>query len=329
MVDLQRDLILVTGGAGFLGQHVISRLRDIGVPPENLVVVLSEEYDLTREADVVRLYRDMKPDVVIHLAARVGGIGANRENPGLFFYANMAMGLHLIEHARRFGLKKFVQVGTICAYPKFTPVPFREQDLWEGYPEGTNAPYGIAKKALLVMLQAYRQQYGMSGVYLLPVNLYGPGDNFDPNSSHVIPALVRKFCEAKENGQDEVVIWGTGKASREFLYVEDCARAIALATERYDKPDPVNVGAGFEITIRDLAEKIRDIVGFEGRLVWDTSKPDGQPRRCLDTSRAETEFGFRAATHFDEGLRQTIQWWQDVQSRRNGQELVSTESLRP
>jgi GDP-L-fucose synthase len=316
MIDLRHDRILVTGGAGFLGKHLQAALRARGVPEQNLLVPLIEDFDLTREADAARMYREMKPHVVIHLAALVGGIGANRENPGLFFYANMAMGLHLIEHARRIGLKKFVQVGTICAYPKFTPVPFREEDLWNGYPEETNAPYGIAKKALLVMLQAYRQQYGISGVYLLPVNLYGPGDNFDPSTSHVIPALIRKFCEAKEQGKDRVVVWGTGHASREFLYVEDCARAIVLATELYDRPDPVNLGAGFEITICDLAEKIRPLVGFEGKLVWDDTKPDGQPRRCLDTSRATAEFGFRATMPFDEGLRRTIQWWVSSQESK-------------
>jgi GDP-L-fucose synthase len=316
MIDLRHDRILVTGGAGFLGKHLQAVLRARGVPEQNLLVPLIEDFDLTREADVARMYREMKPHVVIHLAALVGGIGANRENPGLFFYANMAMGLHLIEHARRIGLKKFVQVGTICAYPKFTPVPFREEDLWNGYPEETNAPYGIAKKALLVMLQAYRQQYGISGIYLLPVNLYGPGDNFNPNSSHVIPALIRKFCEAREQGKDRVVVWGTGQASREFLYVEDCARAIALAAELYDKPDPVNLGAGFEITIRDLAEKIGQLVGFEGKLVWDDTKPDGQPRRCLDTGRATAEFGFRATMPFDEGLRRTIQWWVSSQGSK-------------
>jgi GDP-L-fucose synthase len=308
-MDLQHDRIVVTGGAGFLGKHLQAALRSRGVPTQNLLVPLVEDFDLTREADVARMYREMKPDVVIHLAALVGGIGANRDNPGLFFHANMAMGLHLIEHARRSGLKKFVQVGTICAYPKFTPVPFREEDLWNGYPEETNAPYGIAKKALLVMLQAYRQQYGMSGIYLLPVNLYGPGDNFDPHTSHVIPALIRKFCEAKEQGKDRVAVWGTGQASREFLYVEDCARAVAAATELYDQPDPVNLGAGFEITIRDLAEKIRRLVGFEGKLLWDGTKPDGQPRRCLDTRRAAAAFGFRATTPLDDGLRRTLEWW--------------------
>jgi GDP-L-fucose synthase len=312
MIDFCKDRILVTGGAGFLGKRLHAELLANGVPRQNILVPLIEDFDLTREADVVRMYREMKPDVVFHLAALVGGIGANRENPGLFFYANMAMGLHLIEHARLVGLKKFVQIGTICAYPKFTPVPFREENLWNGYPEETNAPYGIAKKAMLVMLQAYRQQYGISGVYLLPVNLYGPGDNFDPSSSHVIPSLIRKFCEAKAQGLDHVVIWGTGQASREFLYVDDCARGIVLAARLYDKPDPVNLGAGFEISIRDLTEKIRCLVGFEGKLVWDDTKPDGQPRRYLDTSRAAKEFGFRATMPFDDGLRQTIQWWESV-----------------
>ena len=256
------------------------------------------------------MYAQMSPTVVIHLAAEVGGIGANQENPGRFFYANMAMGLHLIEHARRLRLKKFVQIGTICAYPKFTPVPFKEEDLWNGYPEETNAPYGIAKKALLVMLQGYRQQYGLNGIFLLPVNLYGPGDNFDPKSSHVIPALIRKFVSAKRRGDKQVEVCGTGSPSREFLYVEDCARGIALAVQKYDAPDPVNLGAGFEITIRDLVEKIQTLVGYAGELVWDTSKPDGQPRRCLDTTKAAQLFGFRAEMDFTEGLRRTIDWWE-------------------
>jgi GDP-L-fucose synthase len=309
-MDLAAERIVVTGGAGFLGRHLQGALRAAGVPPENILVPLVEDFDLTLRADVERMYERMRPTVVIHLAAQVGGIGANRENPGRFFYSNLAMGLHLIEQARIVGLKKFVQVGTICAYPKFTPVPFREEDLWSGYPEETNAPYGIAKKALLVMLQAYRQQYELNGVYLLPVNLYGPGDNFDPASSHVIPALIRKFVEAKRRGERQVVVWGTGNASREFLFVEDCARGLALAAERYDGGDPVNLGAGFEITIKDLAEKIRDLVGFSGDLVWDTTKPDGQPRRCLDVTRARERFGFQAQVPFDEGLRKTIDWWQ-------------------
>ncbi len=311
MIDLADERIVVTGGEGFLGRHVQRQLLERGVQPGNLLVPRIEEYDLTREPDVVRMYDDMRPTVVIHLAALVGGIGANRDNPGLFFYANLIMGLHLIEHARVRGLRKFVQVGTICAYPKYTPVPFKEEDLWNGYPEETNAPYGIAKKALLVMLQGYRQQYGLVGIYLLPVNLYGPGDNFDLHTSHVIPALVRKFCHAVDTGAREVVVWGTGSASREFFYVEDAARAIVMATEAYEGPDPVNIGAGFEITIKDLAEKIKSLTGFTGRLVWDHSKPDGQPRRCLDVSRARQLFGFEAQMPFDEGLRRTIQWWRE------------------
>ncbi|MCL2700452.1 MAG: GDP-L-fucose synthase [Phycisphaerae bacterium] len=316
MLDLSKQRIVVTGGAGFLGLNVQAELARAGASPDNILVPTIEEYDLTQEAAVVRMYETMKPTVVIHLAAEVGGIGANRENPGRFFYSNMAMGLHLIEHARRVGLAKFVQIGTICAYPKFTPVPFREDDLWNGYPEETNAPYGVAKKALLVMLQAYRQQYGLNGIFLLPVNLYGPGDNFHPASSHVIPALIRKFVEAQERGAGEVEVWGTGSASREFLYVEDCARGIVLATRLYDGDAPMNLGAGFEITIRDLAVKIQHLVGFTGKLVWDTTKPDGQPRRCLDTVRAKDAFGFEARVGFDDGLAKTIDWWRNVGARR-------------
>jgi GDP-L-fucose synthase len=311
MIELAEKRVVITGGDGFLGRHLQTQLRSCGVPGEHLQIPHQADYDLTREEDVIRMYEEMRPDIVVHLAAQVGGIGANLENPGLFFYANLAMGLHLVEHARRNNVQKFVQIGTICAYPKFTPVPFQETDLWNGYPEETNAPYGIAKKALLVMLQAYRQQYGLRGIYLLPVNLYGPGDNFDLESSHVIPALIRKFDTARQRGDDHVVVWGTGKASREFLYVEDCARAIILATQRYEKPEPVNIGAGSEITIHDLAEKIREMVGFEGWLQWDASRPDGQPRRCLDTQRAAREFGFRAETNLDEGLRATVAWWRE------------------
>ncbi len=308
-MDLAAQRIVVTGGDGFLGRHLQRALLGAGAQKENLLIPLIDDYDLTGEGDVVRMYDQMTPDVVIHLAAQVGGIGANRENPGRFFYANMAMGLHLIEHARRRNIKKFVQIGTICAYPKFTPVPFREEDLWAGYPEETNAPYGIAKKALLVMLQAYRAQYGLNGVYLLPVNLYGPGDNFDPAASHVVPALIRKFSQAVDTGDDEVEVWGTGTASREFLYVEDAARGITLATQNYDAPDPINLGAGLEITIKDLAAKIAQLTGFAGRIKWDTSKPDGQPRRCLDTGRARELFGFVAETPFEQGLKRTIEWW--------------------
>jgi GDP-L-fucose synthase len=309
MLDLSRERIVITGGAGFLGQHIQTYLKDQGVSPGRIFVPLIDDYDLTQAAQVVRMYDQMKPSVVIHLAAEVGGIGANQAQPGRFFYANMAMGLHLIEQGRLCKLKKFVQAGTICAYPKFSPIPFREEDLWKGYPEETNAPYGVAKKALLVMLQSYRQQYGFNGVYLLPVNLYGPGDNFDLQTSHVIPALIRKLHHAVETGADQVKIWGTGAASREFLYVGDAARAIVMATQAYDGPEPVNLGAGFEITIKDLAEKISDQMGFSGELVWDTSKPDGQPRRQLDVSRAKAYFDFVAQMSFDEGLRKTINWW--------------------
>jgi GDP-L-fucose synthase len=274
-ISLAGERIVVTGGAGFLGRYLQKELLDRGLPRENLLVPFINDYDLTRQTDVIRMYADMAPTVVIHLAAEVGGIGANQANPGRFFYANMAMGLHLIEHGRLSGIKKFVQIGTICAYPKFTPVPFREENLWDGFPEETNAPYGIAKKALLVMLQAYRCQYGLNGIYLLPVNLYGPGDNFDLETSHVIPALIRKFCHAVDTGAEEVALWGTGSVSREFLYVKDAARGIVMATESYDGPEPVNLGAGFEITIRELADKIKQLTDFKGRLVWDTSKPDG------------------------------------------------------
>ena len=310
-MDLSQERIVITGGAGFLGRRLQAQLHSGGVSPDNILVPLIEDFDLTKADDVVRMYDEMKPSLVIHLAAEVGGIGANQDNPGRFFYANMAMGLHLIEHARLLGLKKFVQIGTICAYPKFTPVPFKEEDLWNGYPEETNAPYGVAKKALLVMLQSYRQQYGLNGIYLLPVNLYGPGDNFDLRTSHVIPALIRKFVEARDRGDATVEVWGTGSVSREFFYVEDCARGIVLAAQNYDGPEPVNLGAGFEITIKDLAEKIRGLVGFEGELIWDTTKPDGQPRRCLDTSRAKDLFDFEAEVGFDEGLRLTIDWWRE------------------
>lgn len=275
------------------------------------MVPRSAEYDLTTETGVENFYGDMKPDVVLHLAAEVGGIGANRTNPGRYFFANMAMGLHLIEGGRRQGLTKFVQVGTICAYPKFTPVPFVEENLWAGYPEETNAPYGIAKKALLVQIQAYREQYGFPGIYLLPVNLYGPGDNFDLETSHVIPALIRKFCDARDGNLPFVEVWGTGSVSREFLYVDDCAEGLILASEQYEGVEPVNLGTGVEISVADLALRIRDLVGYKGEIRWDSTKPEGQPRRCLDTSKAETFFGFRAKTDLDTGLMRTIQWWEE------------------
>ena len=308
-MDLTQESIVVTGGAGFLGRHVLAQLQSAGVSPANIKVPRRADYDLTEANQVSRMYRDLRPTVVIHLAAEVGGIGANQANPGRFFFANMAMGLHLIEQGRMAGLKKFVQTGTVCAYPKFAPVPFKEADLWNGYPEETNAPYGIAKKSLLVMLQSYRAQYNLNGIFVLPVNLYGPHDNFDLSSSHVIPAHIRKFAEARERGDKTVTLWGTGRVSREFLYVDDCARAIVLATQNYDGPDPVNIGAGFEITIADLAAKIARLTNFSGEITWDSSKPDGQPRRMLDTNRAEKLFGFKASTSLDEGLRKTVDWY--------------------
>ena len=303
-MDIKNKKIIVTGGAGFLGKYVVEKLKKRGC--SDIFVPKIEEYDLRDLNATIKMYKLAKADIVIHLAAVVGGIGANRENPGSFFYDNLIMGIQLMEQARLNDIEKFVAIGTICAYPKFTPVPFKEEDIWNGYPEETNAPYGLAKKMLLVQSQAYRQQYGFNSIFLLPVNLYGPGDNFNPKSSHVIPALIKKFYEAKVNNEDEVVVWGTGKATREFFYVEDCAEAIVLATEKYDKPDPVNIGAGFEISIKDLAEKIKKLVDFEGEIVWDTSKPDGQPRRCLDTFKAEKEFGFKARINFNEGLEKTI-----------------------
>lgn len=303
-MKLGEKRILVTGGAGFLGQHLVQALRKRG--STDIVVPRRSQYDLTREAAVEQLYREVQPEVVIHLAAVVGGIGANRENPGRFVYENLLMGALLIEYGRRAGVQKFVSVGTICSYPKFTPVPFREEDLWNGYPEETNAPYGLAKKMLLVQGQAYRQQYGFNSIYLLPANLYGPGDQFDLESSHVIPALIRKCLEAVERGESEIVCWGDGTPTREFLYVEECAEAIILATEQYDGVEPVNIGVGFEISIKELVELIAELVGFHGRIVWDTTKPNGQPRRMLDTSRAWKLFGFRAKINFREGLLRTI-----------------------
>jgi GDP-L-fucose synthase len=307
VIQLTEKRIVVTGGAGFLGGHLVERLHSAGC--RQVFVPLQGEYDLTQAEALHRLFEVHRPEILIHLAAVVGGIGANRHSPGRFFYDNIIMGVQLIEAARQYGTEKTVVLGTICAYPKFTPVPFREADLWNGYPEETNAPYGIAKKALLVQCQAYRQQYGMNAIFLLPVNLYGPRDNFDLETSHVIPALIRKCVEATEQGREEIVLWGDGSPTREFLYVEDAAEAILAATERYDKPAPVNLGSGVEITIRDLAETIARLTGFKGRIIWDVTQPNGQPRRCLDVSRAEREFGFRARVSFDEGLRRTIAWY--------------------
>ncbi len=314
MTKFSDKTICVTGGEGFLGRNVVAKLADHGC--ENVFTVRHAEYDLLLREDIERLYREVKPHVVIHLASIVGGIGANSRNPGTFFYQNLMMGAQIMEAARINQVEKFVQIGTVCAYPKFTPVPFKEADLWNGYPEETNAPYGIAKKVLLVQAQAYRDQYGFNAIYLMPENLYGPGDNFNPESSHVIPALIKKFVEAQANGAKTVSVWGSGTATREFLYVTDAAAGIVLATEHYDGREPVNLGAGQEISIRDLAHLIAAETGFQGEIVWDTSKPDGQPRRALDTSRAFEWFGFRAQVEFRDGLRQTIEWYRSSQEGR-------------
>ena len=305
----EKRRIVVTGGAGFLGKFVTDGLKKRGC--KNILIPTIEEYDLTRLDDINRMYDKMKPDIVIHLAAVVGGIGANREHPGEFFYKNLIMGIQLIEQARLRNIEKFVALGTICAYPKFTPVPFKEEDLWNGYPEETNAPYGLAKKMLLVQSQAYRTQYGFNSIFLLPVNLYGPGDNFNPESSHVIPALIKKCVDAIEQGKDYIECWGTGKVSREFIYVADAAEGILLATEFYNGAEPVNIGAGFEITIKELVERIAKLTGFKGEIRWDPTKPDGQPRRRLDVSKAKKYFGFEAKMPFDKGLAETIKWYRE------------------
>lgn len=306
--------ILVTGGAGFLGSFLVEKLKKKGVHEDNLRIPRSKDMDLRYWENCIKAVKDI--DIVIHLAAKVGGIGYNQKYPATLFYDNAIMGIQLMEAARREGVEKFVAIGTICTYPKFTPVPFKEKDLWNGYPEETNAPYGLAKKMLLVQSQAYRQQYGFNSIYLLPVNLYGSKDNFSPESSHVIPALIKKIFDAKESGKNHVVVWGTGNATREFLYVEDAATGIILATERYNKPDPVNLGSGFEISIKDLVELIAELAEFDGEIRWDTSKPDGQPRRCLNISKAEKEFGFKAKTDFREGLKETIEWYKAQKLRK-------------
>ncbi len=306
-MHFEDKIILVTGGAGFLGSNVVKHLITSGAKKENIIVPRSRDIDLRVWENCLSITKGV--DLIIHLAASVGGIGYNMNNPGSLFYDNAIMGIQLMEAARQNNVGKFVAVGTICAYPKFTPIPFREEELWNGYPEETNAPYGLAKKMMLVQAQSYRQQYGFDAIYLLPVNLYGPGDNFNPDSSHVIPALIKKFIDAKESGSNKVEVWGTGAASREFLFVDDAARAIVLAAQKYDKPDPVNIGSCMEITIKELVDLIAVLTGFEGEIIWDASKPDGQPRRMLDVSLAEREFGFRATVEFREGLKKTIEWY--------------------
>ncbi len=313
MTDFFKDRrIVVTGGAGFLGSYVIKGLQKRGC--KNILIPRIEDYNFVNLPDIERMYDDMTPDVVVHLAAVVGGIGANRRHPGKFLYENLMMGVQLIEQARLHGIEKFVAIGTVCSYPKFTEVPFKEDDLWNGYPEETNAPYGLAKKMLLAQSQAYRAEYGLNCIFLVPVNLYGPRDNFDPESSHVIPALIKKCIDAIDEGAEFITCWGTGKASREFIYAGDAAEGILLATEHYNGPEPVNIGAGFEITIKDLTEKIAKLIGFKGEIRWDPSKPDGQPRRRLDVSRAKKLFGFKAKMPFDKGLKETIEWYRQQKS---------------
>ena len=309
----QSKRVCVTGGAGFLGKVVVRKLAERGT--KDIFIPQIEDYDLVQLQDIDRMLEDAKPDLIIHLAAQVGGIGANREHPAEFFYNNLQMGVQLMHRAWQTGVEKFVAIGTICAYPKFTPVPFKEENLWDGYPEETNAPYGLAKKMLLVQAQSYHQQYGYNALFLLPVNLYGPGDNFNPRSSHVIPALIRKCIEAQDAGEDEIIVWGDGSPTREFLYVEDAAEGILLASEKYNEPEPVNLGAGFEISIKDLIELIAKKTGFTGKLAWDATKPNGQPRRRLDTERAWERFGFKAQMPFEEGLDRTIQWFKENQSK--------------
>ena len=312
---MKNKRITVTGGKGFLGKHLVRKLKESGYT--QIFSAGHSNYDLVMREDIRRMYEDSNPDIVIHLAAKVGGIGFNHENPATLFYENLMMGVQMLHEGCLREIEKFVAIGTICAYPKFTPVPFKEEDLWNGYPEETNAPYGLAKKMMLVQSQAYRRQYGFNSIFLLPVNLYGPGDNFDPQSSHVIPALIKKCVAANLNNEKEILVWGTGEATREFFYVEDAADAIILATEKYNKSDPVNIGAGFEISIKELVGLIVELTGFEGRIIWDTSKPDGQPRRMLDTTKALRKFDFKAKTDFREGLKMTIEWYRKVMSRNS------------
>jgi len=310
MSYFENKTVIVTGGAGFLGRYVTTRLTKAGC--KNVIVPKKAEYNLTKEADIIRLYENAKADIVIHLAAAVGGIGANQQNPGIFFYDNAIMGLQLIEQARLFKIEKFVTIGTICCYPKNIDVPYREEDLWEGYPDEITGYYGLAKKMLLVQSSAYRKQYGFNSIFLMPTNLYGPNDNFNDNSSHVIPAIIKRFVQAKLNGTSSVVCWGTGEASREFIYVDDCAEGILRATEAYNSSEPVNLGTGVEITIKDLTEKIKNIVGYEGTIEWDSSKPEGQRRRYMDVLKAEKYFGFKAGMSIDEGLAKTIKWYMSI-----------------
>jgi GDP-L-fucose synthase len=314
MPSLKGKRILLTGGAGFLGRHVAEELEKRS--PSEIIAPGREEHDLRKRGDVDSLLTSSKPEIVIHLAGRVGGIGETKAHPAGFFFDNASMALNLIDSSYKNGVEKFVGLGSVCAYPKFAPIPFRESDLWEGYPEETNAPYGLAKKMMMVQSQAYREEYGFNAIHLLGVNLYGPHDNFNPESSHVVAGMIRKFADAREGGKGEVLFWGDGSPTREFLYVEDCAKGIALAAEKYDSPAPVNLGSGMEISIRELAEKLKSLSGFEGKITWDTSKPNGQPRRCLDVSRAEKEFGFRAETTFDEGLKKTVEWY--MSAKKNG-----------
>lgn len=313
MDSLTSKKIIITGGDGFLGKYLVTKLKECGY--RNIFVPLINDYNLVENEAVKRLYRESKPEIVIHLAAVVGGIGISKKKPGSFFYDNLIMGAQMMEQGRLFGLQKFVAIGTICSYPKFAPIPFKEENLWDGYPEESNASYGLAKKMLLVQSQAYRQQYGFNSICLLPVNLYGPGDNFDPKASHVISSIIKKVYDAKENRKKHIIVWGDGKASREFLYVDDAAEGILLATASYNKPEPVNLGSGMEITIKDLASLICELSGFNGGIKWDTSKPDGQPRRLLDTTRATQEFGFKAKTGFREGLQRTIEWYKEQRIR--------------